>query len=352
MHFNRYLLSFILFICGAASVKAQETTVRFKIINSKNEAVSFATVNVISVPDTIHLQQKVSDSTGIAIFQLLQGKPYIIRVTSVNYKPLEKNITIKGDNPLYSLVAEPVSASLSNVVVTATKPMMRQEDDKTIVDPETLAAASTNAYEILEKTTGIFIDQDGNLYLNSTTPSRIYINGREQKMSAADIATMLKNLPPNAIASIEIMRTPSAKYDASGGGGIVNIVLRKGVKIGFTGTVTTGFNQGRYGNQFIGLNLNNNNGSLTTYLNLQYGRRNTYDQLQTDRLYSVDSLLSQEAFTRYGGTSYYLGYGISYGINKKWEINYDGRLSYNDQNNRSTNLSQTSKTGSSQISSA
>src|SRR4028118_1092556 len=117
---------------------------------------------------------------------------------------------------------------------------MRQEDDKTIVDPENLAASSTNAFEILEKTPGLFVDQDGNVYLSSTTPARIYINGREQRMSTADIATMLKSLPPNSIASIEILRTPSAKYDANGGGGIVNVVLKKGVRIGLTGSANVG----------------------------------------------------------------------------------------------------------------
>src|SRR5215218_1559615 len=119
---------------------------------------------------------------------------------------------------------------------------MRQEDDKTIIDPENLASSSINAYEILEKTPGLFVDQDGNIYLNSTTPATVYINGREQKMSTADIATMLKSLPPNSIASIEIMRTPSSKYDASGSGGIVNVILKKGVRIGFTGSVNAGMN--------------------------------------------------------------------------------------------------------------
>ena len=137
--------------------------------------------------------------------------------------------------------------------MTSKRPLMRQEDDKTIVDPENLALSSTNAFEILEKTPALFVDQDGNIYLNSTTPAKVYINGREQKMSTADIATMLKSLPPNAIATIEILRTPSARYDASGSGGIVNVVLKKGVRIGLTGSANVGFNQGEYGNRFIGV---------------------------------------------------------------------------------------------------
>ena len=348
MYTKHYKLTvlFVLFFSFLAT--AQQAEVKIRVVNPKNEPVPFATLQFVPVADSTQVQQKVSDSSGTVSFMANQGAQYLVRFSSVNYLPAEKGITVKGASALFTLAAEPENKKLNAIVVTALKPVMRQEDDKTIVDPENLAATSTNAYEIMEKTPGLFVDQDGNIYLSSTTPAVVYINGREQKMSAADIATMLKNLPPTAIASIEILRTPSARYDASGSGGIVNVVLKKGVRIGLTGSLTGGLNQGRYGNRFVGLNLNNNNGSLTTYLNLQYGRRNTYDELRTDRIYSLDSLLSQDAFTRYSANSYYLGYGLSYGINKKWEVSYDGRFSYNSQNNRSANLSQLSKIGASQ----
>lgn len=74
------------------------------------------------------------------------------------------------------------------------------------------------------------------------------------------MATLLKNLPPNAISKIEILRTPSAKYDAGSSGGIVNVVLKRGVKIGKTGSLHAGLQQGTYGNRFLGFNLNNNDG--------------------------------------------------------------------------------------------
>ena len=150
---------------------------------------------------------------------------------------------------------------------------MRQEDDKTIVDPENLVAASTNVYEVIEKTPGLFVDQDGNIYISSLTPAAVQINGRDMKMSAADVATLLKTLPPNAILSIEIVRSPSAKYDAASTGGIVNVVLKKGVKIGTTGSINAGIQQGKYNNQFIGFNLNNNNGKKSSFINLNYSRR-------------------------------------------------------------------------------
>ncbi len=333
-------LSFLLLVNAALFAQPRRVTIAVK--NTTGQPLASATVSAIAASDSLQKNQRVTDSSGVAVFQLEQGAQFFIRVSSIGFSDAEKKIVVTGDNR-FLITMNNSSTTLSGVVVTATRPLMRQEDDKTIVDPENLAASSTNAYEILEKTPGLFVDQDGNVYLSSTTPARIYINGREQRMSSADIATMLKSLPPNSIQSIEILRTPSAKYDASGGGGIVNVVLKKGVRIGFTGSVNTGFNQGQYGNQFVGLNLNNSSGKLNTFVNMQYSRRNSYDNIVTDRLFASDSLLRQDARTVYPGNSFYIGAGFGYELSKKWEVNYDGRLSLNKFDNSSVNESDITK---------
>jgi len=105
--------------------------------------------------------------------------------------------------------------------------VVKQEDDKTVVDATVLAESSTNAYEVLEKTPGAIVDQDGNVYLNSMTPATIQINGREVKLSTADLASLLKSLPAGSVSKVEILRNPSAKYDAASTGGILNIVFKE-----------------------------------------------------------------------------------------------------------------------------
>lgn len=332
-------LFFLLFCLASLSVKAQETNVSIRIVNQKNEPVVSASITVTDHPDSLHQFKKVADNNGTASFPLLKGHQYTISVSSVNYLSFEKQIILSAGQTHFTFVAESVSKTLGGVVITSQKPLMRQEDDKTIVDPEALAATSTSGYEILEKTPGLFVDQDGNIYINSLSPAAIYINGREMKMSTADVATMLKSLPPNAIEKIEILKTPSAKYDASGGGGIVNVVLKKGIKLGITGSVTAGWQQGKYSNRFLGFTLNNNNGRRTSYLNLNFGNRNSYEQIKTDRLFTPDSVLAQDASTTYPSNTAYAGYGLSYQLNKKWDISYDGRLSYNGFNNKTTNHS-------------
>ncbi|MGH2565062.1 MAG: TonB-dependent receptor domain-containing protein, partial [Ginsengibacter sp.] len=160
--------------------------------------------------------------------------------------------------------------------------------------------------------------------------------------------TMLKNLPPNAISKIEIIRTPSAKYDASTTGGIVNIVLRKGIKLGLTGSINVGMNQGTYGNQFAGFTLNNNNDTRRSYINFNYGKRNSFERIKTDRLYAIDTMLSQDAYTTYPANSYYLGYGLGYDLGKKWEIDFNGNVNLSTSNSNSENHNVIEKISTSQ----
>ncbi len=336
------LIAVVLYCLLPFGVIAQKTNVTIRIINAKKEPLSFATVTVTSVKDSTQIFNMVSDSSGTVVFNLAHEQ-YLVAVSSVNYAPFKKGITVKTAHPFFTFTTDVVSRLLQGINIISSRPVMRQEDDKTIVDPENLAASSTNAYEILEKTPGLFVDQDGNIYISSTTPATVYINGREQKMSAADIATMLKNLPPNSISNIEILRTPSAKYDASGSGGIVNIILKKGVKIGLTGSVTLGGNQGKYGKQFIGLDLNNNNGKITTYLNMQVSHLNNSEEIGTNRLFAADSLLNQNAITLYHRNNYYVGFGLNSSVNKKWDLSYDGRINYSDFINTTNNLSKIKK---------
>ena len=321
-------------------------------MNQKKEPVPFASVILINRLDSMQISKGVADSNGVAKLDLAKAGQYTVRISSINYQAIEKGIAVTNNQASFSFTAEPLGKTLETAVVTSKKPLMKQEDDKLIVDPQNLVDASTSGYEVIEKTPGLFVDQDGNIYISSMTPATVQINGRDMKMSAADVASMLKSLPPNSISKIEIIKTPSAKYDASSSGGIVNVVLKKGVKIGITGSINTGAQQGEYGNQFIGFNLNNNDGKKSSSLNINYSHRDSYEQIKTDRIFAPDSMLSQDALTRYPGNNYYAAYAITYELSKKWEIAYDATMSYNKFNNTSKNNNNINKISTAQLLSA
>ncbi len=336
---KKAILLFTLIFSYVSFSFSQTIPISIQLTESNQSPVIGATIRLVNRADTTKMLNSTTDTLGIARFNLIANQQYSMTATSVGYKTLIKGINATGRQTTLRFVMETDNTLLGDIVITARKPLMQQEDDKTIVDPEPIANTSTNAYEIMEKIPGLFVDQDGNIYLSNSSAATIYINGREQKMSTADIAAILKSLPPNSIEKVEILRTPSAKYDASGSGGVVNIILKKGVKIGLTGSVNAGMNQGRYGNQFIGVSLNNSSGKLTSFLNLNYSHRNSFEEIQTTRRFSTDKELSQRAFTTFPGNMAYLGFGLGYELNKKWELNYDGRLSYNQNNSSASNES-------------
>ena len=331
------------------SSKGQDIPVSIKIMNTKKEPVAFATIIVTNRLDTTQQVKKSADSSGNARFNLLKSGQYTFNISAVNYQSVEKRVTLTGNQVNFVYTLEQTGKMLDNVVITSQKPLMRQEDDKTIVDPENLVASSTSGYEVIEKTPGLFVDQDGNIYISSLTPAAVQINGRNMRMSAADIATLLKSLPPGSISKIEIVRTPSAKYDASSSGGVVNVVLKKGVRIGMTGSVNAGIQQGTYGNQFMGFNINNNNGRKSSNLNFNYSRRNSFEQIITDRIFTSDSMLSQDAHTKYPGSNLYGSFGITYELSKKWELTYDATASYNQFDNNSENINELIKISTGEI---
>ncbi|QMW06490.1 outer membrane beta-barrel protein [Spirosoma foliorum] len=342
---------FVLTCIFQVTLFAQSRSLQIRLQEANQQAVLGATLQLTDRADTTRKLYALSDTAGKAVFSIAAGHSYRLVVTSVGYKPIRREPLPGVGQAAVTLIMTPDNVQLQAVSVTAAKALVRQEDDKTIVDPEPIAATSTSAYELLEKTPGLFLDPDGNVYLSSTTPATIYINGREQKMSAADIASILKSLPPNSIARMEILRTPSARYDASSSGGIVNIVLKKGISLGLTGSVNAGFNQGRFGNQFVGLNLNNSQGKRSSYLNLNYTRRNLYEQVQTNRAFAPDSILRQDAYTTYPAQVFYAGYGLGFELSKKWDLNLDGRFSWNESSSSASNSNQISQISTNRLAS-
>lgn len=319
----------LLLLVAKTAVAQNTTSLRINLTCETNDTLTGITLRLYLLPDT-QLVTTQKYKNGGNRFTVNKFSKYIIRISSVGFEASEELVSITNSSAEYSFKVKRKTTSLTGVTVTAKKPLIKQEDDKTIVDAEVLANSSTNAYEVLEKTPGTIVDQDGNVYLNSMTPATVYINGREMKLSSEDLASLLKSLPAASVSKIEILRNPSAKYDAASSGGIVNIVLKKGVKLGSNGSVNAGYFQGVYATETAGFNLNKNSGKINSYLSYQFTNRKNYEELNSDRFIKTDSsLLAQRAYTTYPAINNYISGGIDIAFTKKFNINYDLRITPN-----------------------
>ena len=314
---------------------SQSITTRINISNDKKEIVANATAEILQNIDSSILFTKTSNKA--TIFTLKNNAEYILKITAVNTKTFYRKFQTGNNDTTLNIILQTATKQLDEVVVNSRTPLLKQEDDKTIVDAEQLASSSTNVFEVLEKTPGAIVDQDGNVYLNSSTPATININGREIRLSAVDLANLLKNLPASSISKIEVIRSPSAKYDAASSGGIVNIVLKKGVKLGINGSIDASHFQGVYGSQAIGFNVNNSKEKVNTYLSYNFSKKLNFEDLSSNRYTNSGGLFKQFANTKFDNTNNYIGAGINYEVNKKLSVNYDTRISATQNNSNINN---------------
>jgi iron complex outermembrane recepter protein len=299
-------------------------TVSITVRDARRIALAGATVHMTPAENG-QRKSTISSQNGVAVFEQVSQGLYTVNITYIGFKPLEKSVVIRGGQNNFDYQLEDDLVSLGEVTVTAARPLIRQEDDKMIIDPEPIASISTNTLEILENTPGLFVDQDGGIFLSSATPATIYINGREQKMSSQDVNNILRSLPPGSVQHIEVIRNPSARYAASSSGGIINIVLKKGVRIGRFGSINTGMNQGYYGNRFAGISMNNSGDRTTQYINFNLNNNNLREELNSVRLLEENDL-QQAAVTKRQSNQGFLGYGIAFDPNDRIGLSYDGRI--------------------------
>jgi iron complex outermembrane recepter protein len=322
-------LIFLFILFSGFTLYCQTTRLTLLPVNKINEPAPLGTAVLYRLPDSLIIATKTTKDK--LFFEVNVHTAYYLKMTAFGMQPIEQFVFVEDSALTLSINWLPKTSNLGNVTVVARKPLIKQEEDKTIVDAEVLANSSSNAYEVLEKTPGTVVDQEGNVYLNSTTPATVFINGREMKLSSADLASLLKSLPAGSVSKIEILRSPSAKYDAASSGGVINIVLKKGVKIGSSGSVNLSYFQGVYSTQTVGMNLNKSAGKINSYFSYQVTNRNNFEELSSERFIKTDSsLLSQKAFTTYPSLNNYVGAGMDWAFTKKFNVGYDLRISNNN----------------------
>lgn len=328
------IFTFLLF-CFSGVLYSQN--LRIEISDVKKNPLPGATVQLVNFNDSTK-KYTTTDFNGIALFENVKNGLYSVSISYVGFLTFERDLNIKSDNRKFEFSLLQNSIALEGVEIVAKKPLIRYEDDKMIVDPEPLASISSNTLEVLESTPGIFVDQDGGVFISGAAPAAVYINGRQQKMSNQDLNNLLRSIPPNSVEKIEIIRTPSAKYDAASSGGIVNIVLKKGVRLGRFGSVNTSANQGKMGNRSLGFSLNNSSTRSTTYLNANFNHNTSLEELDSERILTTDSSLFQYADNKTKSNNVFLGYGYNLDVSERHVFNYDGRIYFNQRNADSENF--------------
>lgn len=208
------------------------------------KAVEYATIALFDRTTNKPIDGTIADDKGKFVLTKVAEGTYKVVFRFIGYadKVIDKVVIGKGDNIDVGVIKMSVSATtLDAVTVTGERSLIEEKVDRLVYNAEKdLTSKGGDAADVLRKVPLLAVDFDGNLSLRGTGNIRVLINNKPSTIIASNIADALKMIPADLIQSVEVITSPSAKYDAEGAGGIVNIITKKSTIQGFTLNLDTG----------------------------------------------------------------------------------------------------------------
>ena len=243
----RQLQSFIILLAlMVANLSfAQQSEIRKVKVSGKvidkvtTQPLEYTTITFVEVGNPSAVSGGITDAKGAFNFDIKTGT-YDIKIEFISFKPVEiKNRSIQNDVNLgtFSLVED--ATLLQAVEIRKEESTVEIKLDKKVYNVgQDMMVKGGTVSDVLDNVPSVSVDVEGNVSLRGNDNVRILIDGKPSGLGGINISEALKLIPAETIDKVEVITNPSARYDAEGGGGIINIVLKKGKNLGINGTVT------------------------------------------------------------------------------------------------------------------
>jgi iron complex outermembrane receptor protein len=278
--------------------------------DQQGKGLDKTSIALLRVKDSSIVKLSATDNNGKYSLDGQQGQ-FLLSFTHVGYAPAYSKsfeVPASGDVSLEDVVMAKAEATIAGVTVTAKKPMVEVKADKTILNVEgTINAVGNDALELLRKAPGVMLDKNG---------VQIYIDGKPSPLSGTDLTAYLKSLQSSQVESIELITNPSAKYEAAGNAGIINIRLKKNKAFGTNGSLMGNYNIGTYAKYNAGFSLNNRKGKVNLFSNYNYNNSINKNFINLYREVA-DSVFNQKGTILSTNQSHGFKAGMDYYANSK-----------------------------------
>jgi hypothetical protein len=213
-------------------------------VADKTDIIPFANVVVKSKNDKI-IAGTTTDDKGLFEVNVSQGN-YTIEITYLGYKNWEKEVQVGVNLNLETILLEENAQALDEIVVKTEKRVLERKIDRLVFNVEkSIATVGGNGLDVLKITPGVQV-QNGTLVILGKGAMQVMINGRISVLVGDELVRFLSGFSASAIQKIEVITNPPAKYEAAGNGGLINIILKKGIQDSWKNSTTISYNQNRY----------------------------------------------------------------------------------------------------------
>lgn len=317
------LFLFLLFSVSTLMAQSNPGSVQGIVRDGDGEGLPFATVILLSTADSSMVKAGYSNESGeFALTPIPEGN-YFLKITYTSmatYQSEAFSIAPGQELNRGEVVLGASETSMEAVEITARKPLITVKPDMTVFNVEaSTTAIGTDALELLRKAPGVVVDNNDNIILQGKNGVRIYIDGKPSPLTSADLAAYLKSMQSSGIEAIEIITNPSAKYDAEGNAGIINIRLKKDKNLGANANLDLGYAIQKYSKYSGSLSANyrtrkvNLFGSLGSNAGRRWNNMNFYRE-QSETIFDQKSDMEQD------GRGLNFKAGVDYFINDNHTI--------------------------------
>lgn len=305
----------LFFLAGNISLQAKDITGTIK--NKQGEVLTDVSILLLQQKDSQLAKGDITNKEGEFKFEQPAEGNYVLFVNALGFQKYYStpfSITANNEINTFTIVLEPSDKQIKEVRITAKKPMIEVKADKTVFNVEqSINAAGSNALDLLRKSPGVRVDKDENIEMRGKNNVLIYIDGKPTYLGNKDLANLLKNMQAADIETIELISNPSAKYDASGNAGIINIRLKKNKNFGTNGSLSAGLGYGVYLKEQASLSLNHRNKKLNVFGNYSFSKGKRFNAQKIDRIqngmrydFESENINDDQSHNIKAGADYYI----------------------------------------------
>ncbi|WP_375577631.1 TonB-dependent receptor [Marivirga tractuosa] len=333
-------LFLLIFLCiSTQKVWAQNTTVSGKLVDGKTkEPLAYANISVFDANEEL-VTGTVTPESGSFQFQVERGE-YTLRIQFISYKTINREL--KADKSKVELgtieLSEDVS-QLSEVEVVARRPQMEMKLDKRVFNvSEDLSNIGSNAESLLDNLPSVTVDIDGNVSLRGSGNVRILIDGRPSGLVGISGGSALRQIQADQIERVEVITNPSARYEAEGNAGIINIIMKKEKKGGVNGSVSANLGYPIIGG--VNSNINYRKGNINLFGSYGITYRENFGGGYIDQEFTPEDTTYSTYVDRQrerSGISQNARFGMDYSFNESTNLTGSFLYRISDENNLSYN---------------
>lgn len=260
---KRIVFTLVLLACAAGAYARNPVHGTVKTANEQ-KPVAFATV-VLMTGDSAVAAGINTDSNGAFRMENVPDGSYLLQVSFLGYETIRRTVSLPEQEAVGEILLVESPIRLKEVVVTATRPFVTMKNDRYVVDVSGhIVSAGRSALELLRNTPGVVVSGGDDVSVLGSAV-QVWVDGRPSRLSGSDLAKMLSSTSAESIDRIEVITNPSARYDAQGVGGIIDLRTKKGLEYGLNGSWGLNYRQNRGDKVSGNLNLNYRNRKINAF---------------------------------------------------------------------------------------